>query len=103
MKAGSDPPHPLRSSSVSAGHLKLLSARSFQGARTLTWKPTPESGLDCLKCADFARQRWGVQEVGVQVQVNLAALVEQLDEGRQRAVEREVRMISPPDLLQFRV
>ena len=27
------------------------------GLRTLTWKPRPESGLDCLICAIFARQR----------------------------------------------
>jgi len=29
---------------------------ALKGSRTFTWKPTPEPGLDCLICAEFARQ-----------------------------------------------
>jgi len=45
-----DPPLPVRFR-AKREHLKML--------QSLTWKPRPESGLDCLTCPTFARQRLG--------------------------------------------
>ena len=43
---------------VSCTHIAApLPSEDESVLRTLTWKPRPGSGLDCLTCATFARQR----------------------------------------------